>query len=281
MLAYSECPRLARGSVGLPAGLPRLGIILGVWPIPSAAAHSSGCVRGRKGRPPNGPPGRKPRGVFRRGDRRAMAVRALLSKRDTAYCPIERADQQSTVSALRAYIRSCQVTTYRTSASCARYSVFRNLLPSEFLSVVFSAQKKSQGLPQPVLGGKEKAAACTDSRPSVSTSKLDGQRSYASPKSKSSCVNAERYKEVIRCFSCEGSLMAFCYTVLRYCVRRRIFFGARNTAVLCRRFCVFSCAHVKERTQSDGVLWTSSYRRVYAFTVKNALWLRTTIKIAQ
>ena len=67
------------------AGLPRLGVILGVWPIPSAAAHPSGCVRGRKGRPPNGPPGRKPRGVFRRGDRRAMAVRALLSKGDTAY----------------------------------------------------------------------------------------------------------------------------------------------------------------------------------------------------
>ena len=32
---------------------------------------------------------------------------------------IERADQQSAVSALRAYLYSCQVTTYRTSASCA------------------------------------------------------------------------------------------------------------------------------------------------------------------
>lgn len=46
----------------------------------------------------------------------------------------------------------------------------------------------------------------------------------------------------------------------------------------------FLCVFVrtrKKRTQSDGVLWTSSYRRVYAFTVKNALWLRATIKIAQ
>ena len=75
------------------------------------------------------------------------------------------------------------------------YFVFRNLLPSEFLSVVFSAQKKSQGLPQPVLGGKEKAAACTDSRPSVSTSKLDGQRSYASPKSKSGRPDVTDVKE--------------------------------------------------------------------------------------
>lgn len=32
------------------------------------------------------------------------AVRALLSKGDTAYCSIERADQQSAVSALRAYL---------------------------------------------------------------------------------------------------------------------------------------------------------------------------------
>ena len=214
MLAYSECPRLARGSVGLPAGLPRLGVILGVWPIPSAAAHPSGCVRGRKGRPPNGPPGCIPRRVFRRGDRRAMAVRALLSKGDTAYCSIERTDQQSAVSALRAYLYSCQVTTYRTSASYAGHSVFRNLLPSEFLSAVFSARKKSRklkaasfssakkegctqsrGLPQPVLGGKEKAAACTDNRPSVSTSKLDGQRSYASPKSKSGRPDVTDVKE--------------------------------------------------------------------------------------
>ena len=75
------------------------------------------------------------------------------------------------------------------------YSVFRNLLPSELLSVVFSAQKKSRGLPQPVLGGKEKAAACTDSRPSVSTSKLDGQRSYVSPKSKSGRPDVTDVKE--------------------------------------------------------------------------------------
>lgn len=66
-------------------------------------------------------------GVFRRGDRRAMAVRALLSKGDTAYCSIERADQQSAVSALRAYIRSCQVTTYRTSASCAEILCIQEL----------------------------------------------------------------------------------------------------------------------------------------------------------
>lgn len=66
-------------------------------------------------------------GVFRRGDRRAMAVRALLSKGDTAYCSIERADQQSAVSALRAYILSCQVTTYRTSASCARILCIQEL----------------------------------------------------------------------------------------------------------------------------------------------------------
>lgn len=52
--------RLRRVTGGAP---PRLGVILGVWPIPSAAAHPSGCVRGKKGRPPNGPPGRKPRGV--------------------------------------------------------------------------------------------------------------------------------------------------------------------------------------------------------------------------
>ena len=94
------------------------------------------------------------------------------------------------------------------------YFVFKNLLPSEFLSVVFSARKKSQelkaasfpsakeegctqsqGLPQPVLGEKEKAAACTDSRPSVGTSKLDGQRSYASPKSKSGRPDVTDVKE--------------------------------------------------------------------------------------
>ena len=54
---------------------------------------------------------------------------------------------------------------------------------------------QSQGLSQPVLGGKEKAAACTDSRPSVSTSKLDGQRSYASPKSKSGRPDVTDVKE--------------------------------------------------------------------------------------
>ena len=94
------------------------------------------------------------------------------------------------------------------------YFAFRNLLPSKFLSAVFSARKKSrklkaasfpsakeegytqsQGLSQPVLGGKEKAAACTDSRPSVSTSKLDGQRSYASPKSKSGRPDVTDVKE--------------------------------------------------------------------------------------
>ena len=75
------------------------------------------------------------------------------------------------------------------------YFVFRNLLPSEFLSAVFSAQKKSRGLPQPVLGRKEKAAACTDNRPSVTTSKLDGQRSYVSPKSKSGRPDVTDVKE--------------------------------------------------------------------------------------
>ena len=75
------------------------------------------------------------------------------------------------------------------------YFVFRNLLSGEFLSAVFSARKKSRDLPQPVLSGKEKAAACTDSRPSVDTSKLDGQRSYASPKSKSGRPDVTDVKE--------------------------------------------------------------------------------------
>ena len=62
---------------------------------------------GKKGETSERPSWVQAEGGFRRGDRRAMAVRALLSKEDTAYCSIERADQQSAVSALRAYIRSC------------------------------------------------------------------------------------------------------------------------------------------------------------------------------
>lgn len=104
-----------------------------------AMQASFSCCQGQP------PTGCKSGGGTWRRRRLSTAVRALLSKGDTAYCSIERADQQSAVSALRAYIRSCQVTTYRTSASCAGYSVFRNLLPSEFLSAVFSARKEISG----------------------------------------------------------------------------------------------------------------------------------------
>lgn len=79
---------------------------------------------GKKGETSERPSWAQAEGVFRRGDRRAMAVRALLSKGDTAYCSIERADQQSAVSALRAYLVLCQVTTYRTSASYARNTLY-------------------------------------------------------------------------------------------------------------------------------------------------------------
>lgn len=57
---------------------------------------------GRKGESSGRPSWVHAKMVFRRGDRRAMAVRALLSKGDMAYCSIKRADRQSAISALRA-----------------------------------------------------------------------------------------------------------------------------------------------------------------------------------
>ncbi len=59
---------------------------------------------GKKGKTSERPSWAHAEGVFRRGDRVAMAVRALFSKGDTAYCSIERTDRQYAVSALRAYL---------------------------------------------------------------------------------------------------------------------------------------------------------------------------------